>query len=110
MMINIDFNKLIDSTRFAWSHDAADVLAAKVPELCPDCDSNGWTVADIGNGDAVGLQCDHPNSPTIARILAIGAAGWEIWHRADGEFRTYGDVYNSIKNAMREAPVREVKS
>lgn len=49
------------------------LLAAKVPELCPDCIA-GTRPIDL-------TTCTHPNAPTIGRMLAewrplMALAGW----------------------------------
>jgi hypothetical protein len=52
-------------------------LTAKVPELCPDCDSTGTVVVerdDDGNPTLGYSGCDHPNAPTIAKLLDMGVA------------------------------------
>ncbi len=50
----------------AWQVEARTALAAKVPELCQTCDGFGCSVI-IEDGDC-------PDCPTIAHLLAIGAA------------------------------------
>jgi hypothetical protein len=54
---------------------------AKVPELCPDCQGRElipccWGPECHPKGSPCRLckPCDHPNAPTIAKLLAIGAA------------------------------------
>ena len=66
----IDFGAIISNSGYAWSHDYADVLAAKVPDLCPDCHGTGDR---MHNGECIGA-CGHPFAPTFAKLLAIGAA------------------------------------
>ena len=61
---------------------AVAVLAAKVPELCPDCQSDDeWlgmaqTGAVAWDGEPYYAECAHPNAPTIADLLAIGQRTW----------------------------------
>jgi len=43
-------------------------LAAKVPELCPDCKGRGRTAAV--RRLSLPVDCSHPNAPTIGRMLA----------------------------------------
>jgi hypothetical protein len=77
-------------------HDAP--LAAKVSDLCPDCNEHGYLrtcpVDTDGDGNCAGCArgrfphiCDHPNAPTVAKLLAIGAAVWE----ADGNLSRFAD-------------------
>jgi hypothetical protein len=56
---------------------AEAALAAKVPDLCPDCHGSDVrpAKAECGEGETnYAIRCHHPNAPTIAKLLAIGAA------------------------------------
>jgi len=49
--------------------NAADILAAKVPELCRECEGTGLDYSGNVNHPTECQDC-----PTIAKLLAIGAA------------------------------------
>ncbi len=71
-MSDIDFAKIIQQALTVTHGEGVWVLDAKVPELCPDCQGEG--VVFCADDDDIGDGCDHPNAPTIAKLLAIGAA------------------------------------
>lgn len=64
----------------AWldpdGYDVHLLLATKVPDLCPDCEGSGYTKKRFLRGVVDDWDCDHPNAPTIGRLLAIGEAVW----------------------------------
>jgi hypothetical protein len=90
--MTIDFTTLIAGTSMEHSatndagefefflSDAKAVLAAKVPDLCPDChddpgfDGMVWSGAVDYSGERYYIDCDHPDAPSIGKLLAIGAA------------------------------------
>jgi hypothetical protein len=87
-----DLPDVIDRNR-PWL--AGKVLAAKVYDLCPDCttgrfDSNGITTVA---GEKV-TTCTHPNAPTIAKLVAIGAA----WRRP----AVADDIVTRLRERQRE--------
>lgn len=52
-----------------FEFDLADnILAARVPELCPDCNAHGWSTVERPYPQT----CDHPNAPTIGDLLRWG--------------------------------------
>lgn len=52
-------------------------LAAKVSELCPDCDGVGhFGPATGAHQRDYGRACAHLNAPTIAELLTIGRRTW----------------------------------
>lgn len=70
-MTAADYAAIIESDEM-WGHSAVDVLAAKVPALCPTCGGKG-TVEDGWSGslgEARHAQCDHRYAPTIDVLLA----------------------------------------
>lgn len=76
----IDFGKIINDSGYAWSHDYDDVLTAKVPDLCPDCNGTGEVYVQPlrAGGQAINvIPCAHPNAPTIGDLLAIGAEAYD---------------------------------
>jgi hypothetical protein len=103
-MSGIDFAKIIDdfysrNGQLPVPAVGAYALMPKVPKLCPDCQH---AAGDAHLSCIATPACTHPNAPTIAKLLAIGAAVWDIWHDDDGEHRVYDEVYYTVKNAMRE--------
>lgn len=79
----------------AWldpdGYDVHLLLAARIPDLCPDCEGSGYTKKRFLRGVVDDWDCDHPNAPTIGRLLAIGEAVWT----ADDEGRPYHYVHMS---------------
>jgi hypothetical protein len=45
------------------------LLNFRVPELCPDCHGDPSWLRDGAHGNLE--PCDHPNAPTIGRMLRI---------------------------------------
>ncbi len=73
-------------------------LTAKVPELCPDCHGDPSWLRDGAHGNLE--PCDHPNAPTIAKLLAIGAAVIAAKSR-DFYGDDYDDGWNDCLDALR---------
>lgn len=87
-----DYRTLLADTLLLDDEMTDVLLATKVSDLCPDCEGqpcpkcNGtgevaehhepWSTEWIGCHYCHGEPCDHPNAPTIARLLAIGEAVW----------------------------------
>ncbi len=69
---------------------SAVALAAKVPELCSTCDEFERTIRPNGEQVRAYVSCDHREAPTIAKLLAIGAAVMSSQVYNDGEY-VYGD-------------------
>lgn len=65
------------------------ILAARVPELCPDCEGSGEVESSATNaGHAfIGDVCTHPNAPTIGQMLrewqALTALAQYAWHEVN---------------------------
>lgn len=61
---------------FMGNHDTREVLAAKVPDLCPDCngDPDGLYPKRFPDGGRASWPCDHRHAPSVGKLLAIGAA------------------------------------
>jgi hypothetical protein len=64
---------------------AYDVLAARVPQACPTCDvcRNGGYTDEVGEFVSISNPC--PDCPTVAKLLAIGAAVM-TWPEPDRRF------------------------
>ena len=57
--------------------EAADLLAAKVPELCTTCGGEALVIADRWHEGAIGeMAC--PDCPTIGQLLAEAVAAREL--------------------------------
>ena len=84
-MADIDFARIIadairhhaDHGTFPGSHA---LLGIPMPDLCPDCHGTG-ELGDIPELRIPSVSCDHPNAPTVGRLLRIGEAVW----RADSD-------------------------
>ena len=86
-MSDIDYEQIIWRSQNYENdtHQPHRLLTARVRELCPDCEGTGDR---MHNGECIGA-CGHPNAPTIAKLLAIGAAvmtaTWGSMPHADGQ-------------------------
>ena len=100
-----DFAAIIDAEINDWdAHaNARMVLAAKVSELCRACGGGGLVPQCHPEHDAQGEDCGCPanfmpcpDCPTIAKLLAIGAAVMSAERRTDPTFDTgtWGTVIN----------------
>ena len=67
-----DFAAILAAHTTADGADVPDQLAAKVPELCRTCDGDGCAALGPNGHDGPCRPC--PDCPTIAKLLAIGAA------------------------------------
>lgn len=80
--MSIDYTKVIAdaifdlSLRTAGDCDYDDMgesaMTARVTALCPDCDGSGYK--PMGSMLRGMYVCDHPNAPTIGRMLRIAEA------------------------------------
>lgn len=83
-------------------------LAARVPELCQEC--AGLASPDAAPGMVLG-SCNHDHAPTIAHLLAIGAAAWMAIAERDAAYarRANGDVANIHAIDAINAAVKAVR-
>ena len=91
--MSIDFASVIRAALDAADHLHAEptaVLAAKVPDLCPDCNGTGktWPLENCA------VDCTHPNAPSIGMLLNLASSRWEldkilspaVWRSEDGRY------------------------
>ena len=76
--MSIDFARIIADAIEGTSNShpfaaTAVTLAARLPDLCPDCHGDTRVRIDIGFERGHSVACTHPNAPTIGKLLAIGA-------------------------------------
>ena len=66
--------------------EASEAMALRIAELCPDCDDEGDrpTGQIDRQGNPYIEPCTHQAAPTIAKLLAIGAAVIAVESSADG--------------------------
>jgi len=87
--VSIDYRTLLDDASHFPSGDkyiGGQILATRIPDLCPDCKGSGHHWIGTHENDAP-QRCDHPNAPTIADLLR-----WGEWV-ATAE-RTFNDNWN----------------
>jgi hypothetical protein len=85
-MTAIDWQQVFrDAPADGWlcaSPFPSTLLAIRVPQACPTCDGSGIRrYTDYLNGYIVGATEPCPDCPTVAKLLAIGAA---VMHGIDG--------------------------
>ena len=91
--MSIDFARIIADAIEGTSNShpfaaTAVTLAARLPDLCPDCHGDTRARIDIGFERGHSVACTHSDAPSIGKLLAIGAAvlnssgeGWPwSWH------------------------------
>jgi hypothetical protein len=78
------------------------VLAAAVPDLCPDCNGTGW-VATRSYSDGIPMTeeaCAHPSAPSIGKLLAIGAAVMTIHANHHGAIKDGSEWIGTAVEAL----------
>jgi len=93
----------------AVSSDGPEMLAAQVPELCAVCAGSVMAAAER---ERYGFWDSCPDCPTIAHLIAIGAAAWTAIAERDAAYerRENGEVANIHAIDAINAAVKAVQS